>query len=278
MTASILNSSPLEHRLQPHFDGLARFNSTAECERSELYRKLRPDIERVLKTVEQGARFPKLPGRKSSSIRAAAWNIERGIQLDRIIQALELDPVLRDADVLLLTEVDCGMARVGNRHVGREIADALGFNYAFAPCYLALNKGAGVEADAAGENTLALHGNALFSRYPMHSVHAVSLPNGKDKMVGREKRIGSQRVILADIDHPAGTFRAVVLHMDAHSAQSHRHRQMRIVMDHLDQLKTSLPVLIGGDWNTTTHNASRAAYSILGYVFEGLDGRSADVG
>src|SRR4029077_6523671 len=30
-------------------------------------------------------------------------------------------------------------------------------------------------------------------------------------------------------------------------------------------LTPRLPVLIGGDWNTTTHDASRALYSILGY-------------
>jgi endonuclease/exonuclease/phosphatase family metal-dependent hydrolase len=266
MTTSTSISSPLEHELQPHFEGLARFESTAECEASELYRSLRSRIETVLTSVEQGVHPPRTRNTKARLIRAAAWNIERGIQLDRIIQVLGDDPVLREADVLYLTEVDYGMARAGNRHVGREIADALGFSYAFAPCYLALNKGSGVEADAEGENTLALHGNALFSRYPIQNAHALALPNGKDKMVGREKRLGSQRATIADIEHPAGTFRAVVLHMDAHSAQAHRHRQMKIVMDHVDTLKPPLPTLIGGDWNTTTHNASRALYSILGFV------------
>jgi len=41
--------------------------------------------------------------------------------------------------------------------------------------------------------------------------------------------------------------------------------QMCRVLDHLESLDLRLPVLIGGDWNTTTHNASRALYSILGY-------------
>ncbi len=263
--------SPLEHRLQPYMEALARFSSTAKCERSELYGRLRGDIVRVLTALEQGVRAPR-SAPHAGAIRGVAWNIERGIQLDRIIRVLVEDPVLAAADVLFVTEVDYGMARAGNRHVAREIADALGFNHVFAPCYLALNKGAGVEADAEGENTLALHGNALLSRYPIRNAHAVALPNGKDKMVGREKRLGSQRAIVADILHPSGTFRAVVLHMDAHSAQSHRHRQMKIVMDHLDTLSPSLPVLIGGDWNTTTHNSSRALYSILGYALRVLMG------
>lgn len=267
----VTSPSPLDHDLQPYFEALARFESTPECEESAVYQRLRPEITRVLTGIEEGAHPPR-PGRRPETFRAAAWNIERGIQLDRIIRVLCEDPVLSRADVLFLTELDYGTARAGNRHVGREIADALGFSYVFVPCYLALNKGAGVEADAAGENTFALHGNALMSRYPIRNAHAIALPNGRDKMQGREKRLGSQRAIFGEVEHPAGTFRAVVLHMDAHSAQSHRHRQMSLVMDHIDSLEPSLPVLIGGDWNTTTHNASRALYSILGYVLRVLIG------
>jgi len=122
-----------------------------------------------------------------------------------------------------------------------------------------------VEKNAAGENAESLHGNALLSRFPMHRVHSLALPNGKDKMRGAEKRIGSQRAVIADIEHPSGMFRAVSLHLDAHSSQHHRYLQMRRVLDHLRTLEPQLPTLVGGDWNTTTHNASRALYSILGY-------------
>jgi endonuclease/exonuclease/phosphatase (EEP) superfamily protein YafD len=138
-------------------------------------------------------------------------------------------------------------------------------NYAFAPCYVALTKGAGIEKEAGGNNRESLHGNALLSRYPMHRAHSLALPNGKDKMKGAEKRIGSQRAVIADIAHPAGMLRAVSLHLDAHSSQNHRYLQMRRLLDHLETLNPHLPILIGGDWNTTTHNASRALYSILGY-------------
>jgi len=93
----------------------------------------------------------------------------------------------------------------------------------------------------------------------------VPLPNGKDKMKGGEKRLGSLRALIAEIEHPLGRFRAVSLHLDAHSSQAHRHRQMRIVLDHLSSLRPELPTIIGGDWNTSTHNASRATYAILGY-------------
>jgi len=254
----------LDQELRPFLSELACMENTRELERSSLYGRLKPDIDRVLSHVWQEEFVTQKP-RVNDSIRVVAWNIERGIRLDAVIQALQQHSSLVDADVLLLSELDWGMARTQNRFVAREIAESLGMNYAFAPCYVALTKGAGIEKSAGGENEESLHGNALFSRFPMSSVHSLALPNGKDKMKGAEKRIGSQRAVIADIEHPAGMLRAVSLHLDAHSSQRHRYLQMRRVLDHIETLQPSLPVLIGGDWNTTTHDASRALYSILGY-------------
>jgi hypothetical protein len=90
------------------------------------------------------------------------------------------------------------------------------------------------------------------------------LPNGKDKMWGKEKRLGRLRALIADIEHPAGTFRAVTVHLDALCSRAHRHRQMKIILDHLDTL-APLPVILGGDWNTTTFNSQNATRAILGY-------------
>ncbi len=263
-------ASPFRHHLTPHFPALAAFDTTDTLAASTLYRQLLPEIERVLNHVEieNFARAGALNANTlhAGTIRATAWNIERGKKLEGIKHALTTHPVISASDVLLLTELDCGMARTGNAHVARELAALLEMNYAFAPCYLALNKGSGIEAHVAGENTHALHGNALFSRHPLARVHAISLPNGKDKMRGKEKRLGNQRAVVADVAHPAGMFRAVSLHLDAHSTQRHRHRQMRLVLEHLARLEPRLPVLVGGDWNTSTYNARRASYAILGYA------------
>lgn len=257
----------LDHNLQPYFAELAQFSSTRELEASTLYAKLRPEIERVLNNIAQENFAPNALSQSThpTFIRATAWNIERGLRLDNIIRVLKDHPVLSQSDVLLLTELDYGMARTDNRFVARELAESLGLNYAFAPCYINLNKGSGLEVHTSGENTQALHGNALFSRYPLSNAHSLALPNGKDKMSGNEKRLGSQRAVIADIEHPLGQVRLMSLHLDAHSTQRHRHRQMRLVLDHLETLRPQLPVLIGGDWNTSTYNSRRAVYSIVGF-------------
>jgi endonuclease/exonuclease/phosphatase family metal-dependent hydrolase len=265
------STSALEHSLQPFFPAIAQFSSISALEESALYEKLRPEIERILSAIVQedyaasSARPFINDGRRSAAVRVTAWNIERGIKLDGVMCALREHPLIRESDVLLLTELDYGMARTKNRFIAREIAEALKFNYAFAPCYIALNKGSGLESEMPGENAHALHGNALFSRYPLQHAHSFALPNGKDKMRGKEKRLGCQRAVVGEVEHPAGRFRAVSLHLDAHSTQRHRHRQMRLLLDHLETLTPRLPVVIGGDWNTSTYNSRRAVYSIAGF-------------
>jgi endonuclease/exonuclease/phosphatase family metal-dependent hydrolase len=263
-------TSPLEHNLNPHFTVLARFHSTKALVASPLYASLRAEVERVLGSVECED-FTRRPEDGEgvgdiAAMRATAWNIERGSRLEEIVRVLVEHEVLSRSDVLLLTELDYGMARSGNRHVAREIARALGMAYAFAPCYINLSKGSGLESGAEGENELALHGNALLSRWPIARAWSVALPNGKDKMRGREKRLGNQRAVVCDVEHPSGVLRAVSLHLDAHSSQRHRRTQMKVVLDFIESLKPSLPVLVGGDWNTSTYNSRRAVYSIAGFA------------
>ena len=255
--------SILDHELNQYFPALLGFDSFGELEKSEVYQKIKFQVERILNHVVQEDFAPQNV-EKSEFIRALAWNIERGNRFEGIVEALSNHQDLRDKDLLLLTELDYGMARSANRFVARDLARSLNLNYAFAPCYIALQKGSGVESNVTGENTKSLHGLAMFSKFPIKNVCAVRLPNGKDKMFGKEKRLGYLRALVADVIHPSGTFRAVTVHLDAHSSRAHRHRQMKIVLDFLDTLP-NLPVIIGGDWNTTTYNAQSANHAIAGY-------------
>jgi endonuclease/exonuclease/phosphatase family metal-dependent hydrolase len=255
--------SILDHHLNGYFPALLEFDSFRQVEKSAVYQKIKPEVERVLNAIVY-EEFAPNSFEKPKYVRALAWNIERGNRFEGIVDALQNHADLMDKDLLLLTELDYGMARSANRFVARNLAVRLNLNYAFAPCYIALQKGSGVESNVEGENTRSLHGLAMLSKYPMKNVCAVALPNGKDKMFGKEKRLGYLRALIADIQHPTGIFRAVTVHLDAHSSRAHRHLQMKIVLDFLDTLPP-LPVIIGGDWNTTTYNAQSANHAIAGY-------------
>ena len=236
--------SILDHDLNQYFPELLKFESTKEMEASDLWQKIRPEAERVLNSVVV-ENLSESEDVSSDFVKALAWNLERGIRFDGIVDALKNHEGLKNKDLLLLTELDHGMARSDNRFVAQEIARALKLNYAFTTVYIALQKGNGVEADVEGENILSIHGLAMFSSYPLRNVHSIALPNGKDKMWGKEKRLGSLRALFADIEHPAGTFRAVTVHLDAHCSRAHRHMQIKIILNHLDTLPL-LPTLIGG--------------------------------
>ncbi len=268
--SNLHHNSPaiLDHDLNQYFPELLKFESIEETEKSEVYQKIKPTVERIMNAVvqEDFAEDSKFKISNSKFVSALAWNIERGNIYEGIVDALKNHEGLKDKDLYLLTELDYGMARSKNRFVAQDLARELKLNYAFAPVYIALQKGSGVEEFAEGENTISIHGLAMFSKYPLKNVHAVALPNGKDKMWGKEKRLGYLRAIIADIEHPAGDFRAVTIHLDAHSSRKHRHLQMKIILDALDKLP-KLPVILGGDWNTTTYNAQSANHAIAGYFW-----------
>jgi len=107
-------TAELDHPLRSHFEALRQFSSTAALEASPLYARLRPEIDRVLKGVAQET-LARDDAPARPAIRATAWNIERGRQVDNVIRVLREHPLIRDSDVLLLTELDYGMARSGNR-------------------------------------------------------------------------------------------------------------------------------------------------------------------
>jgi endonuclease/exonuclease/phosphatase family metal-dependent hydrolase len=259
------NAEVLEHDLNQYFSELLRFESINKTEKSEVYKKIAPKVLELLNAIVLENYAPQSAENDlKESISVAAWNIERGSFLDGIINKLENHEDLRNKDLYLLTELDYGMARSGNYFVARETAKKLKLNYAFAPVYIALQKGSGIEAEVEGENKQSIHGLAMFSKYPLKNVHAVPLPNGKDKMEGKEKRLGFLRALIADVQHPLGTFRAVTIHLDVHCSRRHRQMQVELVLKHLETLPR-LPTIFGGDFNTTTYNAQNATRAILGF-------------
>jgi len=258
----------LSRQLAPYVEELSACESTTELADQPAYRLCRELVSELLTTIDRGdCTGVAAPAR--TRYRFAAWNIERGTQLEAQIEAFSTHEYLRTSDVVLLTECDVGMARSGNHAVTRKMARALGFHYAFAPCYFSLVKGSGLEYYTPGENEVGLHGNAVLSRYPIGRVRAIPLKNGIDKMAGREKRLGCQTALAADIEFPNLTLTAVSVHLDANSTQRHRCEQMRHILDAVDN---GQPVLLGGDWNTSTYNSSRAFHAIMGFALRVLMG------
>ncbi len=253
----------IEHNLHEYFPSLRLFHSTSSLEQSALYQDLKPQIHQLLHSYEMGA-FAPASAEAEPYYRVVSWNIERGICWNEILHFLQNHPVMSKADILLLTETDLGMARSGNRNVAKEIAEILKMNYFFAPSYLNLAKGSGIENDLEGENTIGIHGNAILSRYPLHKPRIVSFPNPHDKMKGREKRLGQQRALIATVDLAGQPLRVGCFHVNVRSTQKQRKEEVERVVKAIVE-EGDHPALIGGDWNTSTYDSHSAASAILGF-------------
>jgi hypothetical protein len=106
----------IRERIAPHYAHWAELRSTAELLSDPLYRSVEPRLRDVMSSIETGS-FISRPAQPKQRYRVLAWNIERGIRLDGQLEAFREHAYLRDCDVLLLSEVDVGMARSGNRRI-----------------------------------------------------------------------------------------------------------------------------------------------------------------
>jgi endonuclease/exonuclease/phosphatase family metal-dependent hydrolase len=199
-----------------------------------------------LDIVECGGSASSAP---ASKLHIVAFNAERGTHFDAIVTLLHHEPHVGDADVLLLSEVDWGMARSGNRHVARDLATALGMTYAFGVEFLELTKGDAMEAAVAGENTKSLHGNAILSRFPLIEPRLIRLPPKCDWKEPEQARIGGRMALAADIETAAGRVTLATVHLENRTSPQGRCEQMAAV---IDALADSPRAVVAGDLNTST--------------------------
>jgi endonuclease/exonuclease/phosphatase family metal-dependent hydrolase len=243
----------LQHEIRAHYPALRAIRTRKALERSALWAEIGEEVRRVLGGVERGDCAPAPRPAPDGRLRAVAWNIQRGARFDDLRRAL-LAPPLAGADLLLLSEVDVGLGRSGNRNVPRELAEALGMSYAFAVSYLALTDDFG--DDSAGlENTLALSGAAILSRYPIGRVENIDLPELRDKFHSSEKRLGKKRALLAEVTLPDGPLAVAACHLDSNASPAQRALQLRGVLDSVQRSGVAR-ALVGGDFNTSTYDVS----------------------
>ncbi|MBZ9736242.1 endonuclease [Mesorhizobium sp. CA18] len=186
------------------------------------------------------------------SLTVMAWNVERLRHVDAIAATI----AGQAPHVVLLSEVDKGMARSGNGHLLSRLADRLGHSYAYGVEFLEL--GAGNEAEQAAnggaENVEGFHGNAITSAVPLlrpflvrlDAAGAWFLPEHGQPRIGGRMALGGQVMV--------GERRVTVVsvHLENRTTPAGRADQTRHLLDAIDRYDAEAPVLIGGDFNTLT--------------------------
>jgi endonuclease/exonuclease/phosphatase family metal-dependent hydrolase len=265
----------LEHRLQPVLAQWSEKRSRRRLERDPEFVARRDEVDTLLGGFDWDLDAANVREPLKRPLRAVAWNVERGKRFEALCGVLENESLLREADLMLFSEVDWGMGRSGNRHVAREVAQRLGLGYVFVPAHLVLSRGDVGELEVVEPNRESLHGIALLSRFPVRRVVGVPLPEYVDKFKVREKRLGWKRALVAEIELPDGPITVAAVHLDPFSPPRHRARQMRMVLRSIERFGNRR-VLLGGDFNTTTYDLGSApglainlVYKLMRFGFEG---------
>lgn len=230
---------------------LGRFASFKDLRRSDVWRKYETHLRRLFNepVIYES---PEARPRLRSFLRVAEWNIERGTNLEGIIEVLNGHPVLRYADLLLLNELDDGMVRSGNRNVASELSRALAAHAVYGAEYLEFTKGVGNELKLPGSNTAALHGDAILTRHRFANPQVVRLPRCENNFESTEKRLGGRIGIIVALEIAGAQIFAATTHLDVVNTPRCRARQMRAFLQAVEARADGRKIIVGGDLNTHT--------------------------
>jgi endonuclease/exonuclease/phosphatase family metal-dependent hydrolase len=179
------------------------------------------------------------------SMRLLSYNIHKGIggrdrryDLNRVIDVIEQET----PDLICLQEVDHNCRR--SRFHDQPVLLGKHFN---ATAQLRQTT---VRLKSGG------YGNSIFSRWPIHSCHQISLRMGKKRPRGAQ---------LAIVETPEGPLHLVHWHLGL--AEKERHWQVNhLLTHHLFRQAGDLPVLIAGDCNDWRNTLAAGPFARHGFA------------
>ena len=184
-------------------------------------------------------------------VTVAAWNLERCLFVEQSAEKLST----LGADVVLLSEMDSGMARSSQRHTARDLGELLGMQYCYGVEFYEMGLGSTIEIErfcSDDQNDFGWHGNAILSKIPIEKALLVRLDDHghwfcTDEFADpAQPRIGGRMAIAAIINGIC----FVTTHLESAAKSDYRCSQMKILLDKVEPFANGLPILIGGDLNT----------------------------
>jgi endonuclease/exonuclease/phosphatase family metal-dependent hydrolase len=160
--------------------------------------------------------------RHAPDVQVASFNVEHGLEIDRALEVIQNEPGLRDAEILLLQEMDSeGTAR---------IAHALGMEWVYYPATVRDGRE---------------FGNAVLSRWPIIDDEKLILPHLA--LYGRTLRTAT----VATVDVAGTPIRVYSVHIATPVNQllAARRQQMETV---IEDASDHPYVIIGGDLNSNS--------------------------
>jgi len=186
-----------------------------------------------------------------SSLRIVDWNIDRGLQLQGVIDFL----ADTNADVAILQEVDLNARRTHRLNIAEEIARKLQMNYVFGREFQELVQGS--------KTSPAYHGQATLAKWPISNPRLIRFSRQSrfwrprwylPKMDPFQERLGGRIALVADLNLAGKKLVTYNLHLESRASDQLRLSQIAEVLSDATRQDAHSPVVVAGDFNL---NASK---------------------
>ncbi|KAL7461902.1 hypothetical protein ACHAXS_002310 [Conticribra weissflogii] len=226
---------------------MSYLSNRAKRTATELNLEVLPTLDRVF--ISNTHRKHVVVG-KDNILRVGEWNAERGANWDVFIHFYP------NADVIILNEMDWGMARSGNRDTTKEMADFLKMNYAYGVEFMELTNGNQEEINATvgQSNLIGYHGNVVMSKWPiigsrivrLHPLYDLLYEEKTSGQAKGERRLGGRMALFALIQTEYSDILVVSVHTHSGSKRTLLEEDAKLLCSEIHKYSTT-NVIIGGD-------------------------------
>ena len=190
------------------------------------------------------------------SIRVVNWNINRGLQLQRVIEFL----ASTKADILLLQEADLNARRTHRVNIAREIAQKLRMNYVFGREFQELTQGTLVSP--------AYHGQATLARWPLSNTRIIRFQRQSNfwrphwflpEVAPFQERIGGRMALVSEANIAGKKVVTYNLHLESKGNDELRGSQLEETLQDAAKYSGDVPILLAGDFNLDVSDGTVAS-------------------
>src|SRR5260221_1733490 len=181
-----------------------------------------------------------------NSLRIVDWNIDRGLQLQAVIDFL----ASTKADILLLQEVDLNARRTHRLNIAEEIARKLQMDYVFGREFQELVQGSKVSP--------AYHGQATLSKWPILNPRLIHFSRQSNFWQPRwflpriepfQERLGGRIALVAEINVGGSRLFTYNLHLESRGDDELRLAQVQEVLSDAARQAPRCSLVVAGDFN-----------------------------
>ena len=196
------------------------------------------------------------------SLRIVDWNIDRGLQLQAVIDFL----ASTNADILILQEVDLNARRTHRLNIAEEIARKLQMDYVFGREFEELVQGS--------KASPAYHGHAILAKWPISNPRLIRFSRQSHFWQPRwylpriepfQERLGGRIALVADINVAGSKLVIYDLHLESRANDELRFSQAQEVLSDAARQDPRCPLVIAGDFNLDASKGAASAFATAGF-------------